>query len=135
LSRAVAAVALRGVDGVLPAHEGDVAPVEANGHGQFVIVGNMPELGGGDAVAAKVPLGEDEDIDRGALGGSGGGEALVVLGGEFGERFGGLRGKTLGLGVDAALPCLEARDGLAHSGASSGGVLRVAAGWPRSGVG
>ena len=87
----------------------------------------IPELGLGFAQAPKAPLGIDEDIDEGALGG---GLGLVICdvlldeGGKFGWVF---AADDLALGVDTGFESVLRRDGFAGSGARSSGPGSVAA--------
>ena len=54
------------------------------------------------------------------LGGIGGTVVFVVLGGEFGEVFGGFGEDDLGFGVDAVLEGVEAGFGFAFGGGAVG---------------
>jgi hypothetical protein len=83
------------------------------------------ELAFDGAEAAEQPLVGDEGIDQATLFGSGGGEALVVLGGERVELLGILgREDHFGFSVDAGFQGIETRHGLAVNGARAGRTIR-----------
>ena len=83
------------------------------------------ELAFDGAEAAEQPLVGDEGIDQATLFGSGGGKALVVLGGERLELLGILgREDHFGFRIDAGFQGIETRDGLAVDGARAGRTIR-----------
>jgi len=87
----------------------------------------LPELGFGDAEAARNPIAIDEVVHKGA--GFGGGrkvEAVVFVDEllEFGEAFG---GEEDGFGVNAGSEGVHGGGGLACDGDGAGGFLCVAA--------
>jgi len=65
--------------------------------------GMFPENGFNAAHAAEAPFVVDESVDKFALRGTGGAVLLVILGGEFGEIYGGFVEHDLLFGVDAVL--------------------------------
>jgi hypothetical protein len=79
------------------------------------------------ADAAEKPLAIDEGIDKHALFGCSGREALVVVVGEGFELRDGFAGDGLRLGIDAGFECVHGGSGLALDGAGSGGFLCVEA--------
>ena len=80
----------------------------------------LPELGFGFAEAAEEPLGIDEHVDQGALGGGLGLELAEVIGGERVEAGGGFATDCLGLAVDAGSQGISGGGGLALGGAGTG---------------
>jgi hypothetical protein len=87
----------------------------------------FPEMGLGFAETAEQPLGIDEDIDKGALGGGLGLVVEEVLGGQGVEGRGVFATDDLGFTVDARFQGILGRCGLALSGAGTGGKLGVQA--------
>jgi len=103
-------VAFAGIDDPLEALEGSGVGDEGVGGvaGWLVrmltevgIGGMFPENGLDAAHAAEAPFVVNEGVDELALGGTGGGVLLVILGGEFGEIFFGFVEHNLLLGMDA----------------------------------
>ena len=131
------AAALQAGEGLLAAFEGaaedlvfgdGVVPVV--GLGVLLADGSeivFPELGFGLAEAAEGPLGIDEDVDEGALGGGLGLVVEEVLGGQGVEGGGVFATDDLGFGVDAGFQGILGRGGLALSGAGTGRFLGVQA--------
>jgi hypothetical protein len=120
------AAALQAGEGLLGADEGDA---EDSVFGTFVEIRQVvfPEVGFGLAEAAEEPLGIDEDVDEGALGGGLGLVVEEVLGGQGVEGRGVFATDDLGLRVDAGFQGILGRGGLALSGARAGGFPGVQA--------
>jgi hypothetical protein len=105
--------------------------VQAFGVGAFehvLVIGFVvPDLGVGEGIAAKEPVGVDEGGDEEGLFGSGGLPAEEVSVGE-GTEFGGVfAGDDLRSGVEAGLEGIGAGGGLSRGGAWACGALRIAA--------
>jgi len=108
------AAALEAGEGLLAAFEGvAVGLLFRNGAALEVGEFGFPELGLGFAEAAEEPLGIDEDIEQGALGGGLGLEFGEVVAGEGGQGGGVLAADDLGLGVDARFQGVLGSGGLA----------------------
>ena len=126
LVEGVAVVALGGVDAALEA--GEVVAVVAEGLSEGDFEDRIfPHLALDSAEAAEKPLAIDEGIDKHALFGCSGREALVVVVGEGFELRDGFAGDGLRLGIDAGFECVHGGSGLALDGAGSGGFLCVEA--------
>lgn len=111
-----------------PVESGEGRQVREIGVGEVGSVGRqalLPEPGFDGVETAELPVGGYESIDEEAFERRGGPELAVIRGGQLVELLGIFAGNDLRVGLDPGFQSIEFGDGLALSGAGSGGAKRI----------